>query len=142
MADLTVRRGSRLPAETLFEDFLTWPFWGRRGANKICPCVDVREMDNKMIFEFDIPGVNKEDINVSVRNNILRVYGNRKTETEEQETDYLRREVTRGEFEREFSLPRNINPNSLNAEYKNGVLYVTADKTDKKKTEEHAIEIK
>lgn len=92
------------------------------------PAVDVHETENELVVTADIPGMNEKDLDVRVENNMLTISGERTTESNVKEDNYLRVERSYGSFSRSFSLPNTINPEAVAAEYKNGVLTVKLPK--------------
>jgi HSP20 family protein len=97
------------------------------------PAVDIYETPNELVVKADLPDVNEKDIDVRVENNLLTIRGERKFEKSVSEENYLRVERTYGAFSRSFSLPNTVNPESIGAEYKNGVLTVTLPKREESK---------
>jgi HSP20 family protein len=104
------------------------------------PAVDIKEEDNQFLVIADIPGVNKEDINISLENNILTIHGERKTERKEEKKGYSRIERTQGQFYRRFSLPQTADESKISAAYKQGVLEISIPK--KEISKQKRIEIK
>src|SRR3954470_1864571 len=97
-------------------------------AGSFVPPVDVYEDEHNLVLKLEIPGLNDEDINVSVENNTLTVQGERKFEKEEKEENYRRIERQYGSFTRSFSLPPTVNPESVQANYEKGVLKIKLEK--------------
>jgi len=94
---------------------------------------DVKEIDDHFIFSLDIPGVNKEDIKVEVKKGNLFVSAKRDNHLELKEGQYLKRERAYGEFRRSFSLSDEIDTESVDASYQDGVLHlVLAKKAEQK----------
>jgi len=131
--------------DDFFDEFLTrrWPRlldWGVPGAfERGFPKVDILDYDNKIEVHAELPGINKDDLEVSISNHLLTIRASRKEEKKE-EGKYFRREITRGEFQRTVSLPHNVDSEQVNASFKDGILKVTIPKTEKSKRK--AIEIK
>lgn len=84
----------------------------------------VKEGDN-LVVHVDLPGINPKDVDISVTGNMLTIKGERKHEKETKEEDYFVREIGYGVFERSFTLPVEVNPDKIKANYKNGVLAIT-----------------
>lgn len=84
--------------------------------------VDVKEEDGCVVLEADMPGMSKEDINISVDNGVLSITGKRNYEQETKQDNYYLQERYSGELCRKFSLPKGVNENSIKAVYKDGVL--------------------
>ncbi|MCW8820701.1 MAG: Hsp20/alpha crystallin family protein [Sulfurovum sp.] len=90
--------------------------------------------------EIDMPGVKKEDIDVRIDNNILTVSGERKMKKEVKKKDYYLMESSFGRIERSFSLPKGIDKDKINAEYKDGRLVIDLEREESLKPK--AIEVK
>ncbi len=104
------------------------------------PMVDTYEKDDAIVVNAELPGVNKEDISVDVKNNILTISGERKHEEDVNEDNYFRKERFYGKFQRSFTLPDNVDSEKVDAAYKDGVLEVKIPKTEQGTTKK--IEIK
>ncbi len=94
----------------------------------IRPLADVQETDEALVVTMDMPGVEKQDIDISVVEDELRVSGQRKSEAEVNEQDYHRRERTYTRFERRVLLPASIKSEEARATLNNGVLEITLPK--------------
>lgn len=121
-----------------FEDFLEEESSGRR---RWIPEVDVYETDNEIKLKAELPGVNKEDIEVNIENNVLTISGEKKTEKEETEENYHRIEREFGRFKRGIRLPEGTDKESIQAKYNDGVLEVSVPKTEKTKRKQIPVEI-
>ena len=73
-----------------------------------------------------LPGVEPKDVNIQVLGNTLRIGGERSSTRETKESDYLQREISYGSFQRLIELPEGVDKDKLTAEYRNGVLEITA----------------
>lgn len=108
------------------------------------PRVDMKETNNEVIIAADIPGARKEDIEVTLADNILTIKGERHSEEFSKNNDkgYFK-ERFYGHFERSFSIPDGfVDENSISAEVKNGELIVTLKKIPESKKEVRRIQIK
>jgi HSP20 family protein len=105
------------------------------------PAVDIYETPNELVVKADLPDVNEKDIDVRVENNLLTISGERKFEKNISEDNYLRVERSYGAFSRSFSLPNTVNAESINAEYKNGVLTVKVPKREESKPRQVKVNI-
>jgi HSP20 family protein len=104
-------------------DELARPLEGR------VPNVDVIDREKEMVVRAEIPGVKKEDLEVSLNNNRLTIKGStRHEETRKEEGDYTRRELSRGSFSRTVTLPADVDGENAKAEFKDGVLEMTLPK--------------
>lgn len=104
------------------------------------PTLDVSEADGEYLVRADLPAVKKEDVSVTIDNDILTIAGERKFDKEEKSERVHRRESFRGMFSRSVSLPANADAGGIRAESKDGVLTVHIPKTKNEKAK--AIEIK
>ncbi len=121
--------------DTLFDGifFPTRADSGKEGIWSWNPVVDVYENDDALVVKAELPGVDKDQISVNVEGRILTLRGERKTENEAKEENYYRRERTYGHFERSFTLPAEVDPESTKAEYKDGVLKIEVPKPAEQK---------
>jgi HSP20 family protein len=124
----------------LFEN--TFP---RRADNSAlttwAPAVDIYETENELVVKADLPEVDEKDIDVRVENNTLTVRGERKFQEKTEKDNYLRVERTYGSFSRSFSLPNTVNNESIQANYKNGVLTVTLPKRAESKPKQVKVNV-
>lgn len=104
------------------------------------PLVDISEDEKEYVIKAEIPEMKKEDIKISVQDNVLSISGERKYEKEEKGKKYHRVERAYGSFIRSFTLPEDADASKVNAEYKDGVLKVHLSKSEKAKPK--AIEVK
>jgi len=104
------------------------------------PLVDISEDEKEYLIKAEIPEMKKEDIKISVQDNVLSISGERKYEKEEKGKKYHRVERAYGSFMRSFTLPEDADGTKVNAEYKDGVLKVHLSKSEKAKPK--AIEVK
>ena len=106
------------------------------------PAVNTREADDAYYVEVDLPGVEKEDISIDVKDNVLTISGERKLEEERKEDEFYRVESFYGKFERSFSLPEDVDADKIEAEAKDGVLTVKIPKAQSVDKAPKKIEIK
>jgi len=95
------------------------------------PSVDISETDAAYLVKGEIPGVNKEDVKVTVQDGMLTIQGERKQEKEEKGKKFHRVECSYGSFVRSFRVPDDADQNAAKAEFKDGMLNVTLPKTQK-----------
>jgi HSP20 family protein len=103
--------------------FKDTPVWNSR-----TPAVDVRENENEYLMEVELPGLTDNDIELNVEDNILTLSSKKEESKEEKEDGYLIRERRSHEFARTFVLPKDVNRDKINAEFKNGLLMVSIPK--------------
>lgn len=121
--------------------FAEAPYPARGERQRFYPPVDIRESETEMTFEFEVPGVNKDEVKISVNDeNILSIKGTKKFAKEEVKS-CCRNERTYGDFHRTFYLPDNLDFEKIKAEHKNGVLTVSVPKKEPEKPKEKNIEI-
>jgi HSP20 family protein len=104
------------------------------------PACDIYETDKEVVLKLEVPGIEREDIKVSLENNTLMIHGERKFEEEVKKENFHRVERNYGEFQRSFALPAFIDPAKILAEFKDGLLTVVLPKRDEAKPQ--AIEVK
>ncbi|MEM4244874.1 MAG: Hsp20/alpha crystallin family protein [Candidatus Nanoarchaeia archaeon] len=116
-----------------FESFFNRPEMKRLPLDIHTPYSDVIEKDDHVIVRMDLPGVEKEDIFLTVTDNNIEVRAQKKHELKVKKKGYFRHERSYGGFYRVVPLPANVNPDSAKAEYRNGVLEVKLQKSKTKK---------
>jgi len=94
------------------------------------PVVDVSETNDEVVVKAEMPGMSKDDIDISVEDNQLILSGEKKQEQEEKEADYYRVERSYGSFRRIFTLPARVDVGKVQASYQNGVLTVRVPKAE------------
>ncbi|MFB6144955.1 MAG: Hsp20/alpha crystallin family protein, partial [Candidatus Nanohaloarchaea archaeon] len=92
--------------------------------------VDITEKDGKVVVTADLPGVQKEDINLKADQDGVEITAESSEEMREENEKYLRRERSSRSYRRKVSWPADIDPDSIKAEYSDGVLTITAEKED------------
>lgn len=104
------------------------------------PSVDIYENKDHIVLEAELPGMNREDFDLSVENNTITLRGERHFEKKDETDNYHRVERAYGSFTRSFTLPNTVTAEGATAEYQNGVLRVTLPKREE--TKARRIEIK
>lgn len=97
------------------------------------PSVDISETDAAYLIKGEIPGVNKEDVKVTIQDGMLTIQGERKMEKEEKGKKFHRVECSYGSFVRSFRVPDDADESAVKAEFKDGMLNVTLPKSAKAK---------
>lgn len=95
------------------------------------PSVDVHETEKDVTLDVELPGLNKENIKIDIKDDILTVSGERSHTEETKEKNYTKTERLFGKFERSFYLPKNVNSDKISASYKDGLLILTIPKSEK-----------
>lgn len=110
----------------LFDNFQKQFF---RDSNATLPAfrADIRDLDDKFVLDAELPGFNKEDISLDLKEGILTVKAEHKEDQEQKQGEYIRRERRTGSFARSFDVS-GIDESGISAAYKNGILEVTLPK--------------
>jgi HSP20 family protein len=125
----------------LFEDSFTRDRSGHADLATWAPPVDIYETENELVVKADLPDLQDKDIDVRVENNTLTIRGERKFEKDTNEDNYLRVERAYGSFMRSFSLPNTVSSDSIQAEYRNGVLTLHMAKREESKPKQIKITV-
>lgn len=106
------------------------------------PAVDIFDSKDNILVKADIPGLSKDDIDVTVQGDTLIIRGEKKQEKEVKEKDYARTERFYGNFQRAIRLPAEVDTGKVDAAYKNGVLELVLPKSEKAKPKQIKLDIK
>jgi HSP20 family protein len=104
------------------------------------PALDLTETENSLVVEIEIPGINPDNIDISITADVLTFTGEKKKEAEEKGKTYHLVERIYGKFSRSIRLPTTVNPDQVEARYKDGILRITLGKTEVAKSKR--IEVK
>lgn len=121
------------PTGDVFSDRL-WPEWHRDLGEEWTPSVNFSEKDGKYILTAELPGISREDVSVSIDKGVITLTGKKESEREEKGAEYYLKETRYGSFTRSFRLPGEVNEETVDAVYKDGVLTVVMEKTEESKT--------
>ena len=125
---------NREPFARLFENFLNEAAQGEEVSNRNwVPPVDIQETEEGYRLQAELPGLTKEDIDITLENNVLRLSGERKFERDVKKESFHRVERTYGTFSRAFSLPQQVNAEGVQAGFENGVLTILVPKAEQAK---------
>jgi HSP20 family protein len=129
------KRINRLFDESFWEEWpnlRSMPAFPPMGKEIFQPDIDLRETDDSLIVKMDLPGMEKGNIDIRVKDNMLTVKGTREESTEfkQPEKGVYRQERQMGAFEREILLPNYVDQNKINAKYDKGVLTITIKKKE------------
>ncbi|WP_319547978.1 Hsp20/alpha crystallin family protein [Desulfogranum marinum] len=111
----------------------SWSGFDFPAMEEMSPSVDIYEEKGKMIVKAEIPGINKEDLDVSITENTVTISGEKKQEKKVEKKDYHREERRYGSFCRRFRLPADVDADKAEASFKNGVLEISLPKTKESK---------
>jgi HSP20 family protein len=115
-----------------FDDFfnMSWPTEELRNLETFTPALNVRENESAYFVEAELPGVDKEGIDVTIKDNTLFLKGEKKTFNEETKEDYHHIERTYGSFHRAVPLAKDADAEKVKADFKNGLLTIEIGKKD------------
>lgn len=105
------------------------------------PAIDVAETESELVINVEIPGMDPEDIDVSLSEGTLFIKGEKKPKAEEKEADYHLIERSYGTFIRSIPLPAEVQSDKISASYKNGILKITLPKSEETQKKEINIKI-
>jgi HSP20 family protein len=111
----------REPIGTLSDSLTAWNRWG--------PALDVSQSDTTVTVQAELPGVDPNEIDVTVTGDRLTIAGEKKETVEKTNQDIFHRETRYGSFSRTVQLPASVDPQQVSAEYANGVLTINLKKT-------------
>ncbi len=139
-----ITRRNPLPLDRMFDDFfgpaLGYGHYSGDNSYTWTPRTDVSADGDAYLFSFDLPGVKKEDIDISVESGVLTVSGERHDTFEETDkANVYRRESIYGSFSRSFKLPSDGTPDGVEATYHDGVLTVRVPKAEEVKARKIAV---
>jgi HSP20 family protein len=117
-------------------------FWGDRMGEDdgmLMPPVDVTEKEDKFTVSVELPGLKKDDIKLSLRNNVLTISGLKKRESESKDDRFHRIERSFGTFCRTINLASSVDASKIDADFKDGILTVNLPKVEEAKPKEISI---
>lgn len=134
--------------DNMFDDFLRKPFsiFGLPRMRfpemeSVTPTVDIFEEKGDVVVKAELPGINKEDLDVTVSEDTITIAGEKKKEEEVKKSDYYRWECSYGSFHRTFTLPAEVQTDKVKTKFKNGILEIRLPKTEESKKKEKKIKI-
>lgn len=104
------------------------------------PSVDIIERDAEIVVKAELPGVDKDDIDISVTERSVSIKGSTSHEEKEEKGDYYRSEISRGSFARSLPLPAEVDESKARASFKDGILELTLPKKTKSRRQKINIE--
>lgn len=122
--------------------FYGWPSFVRESDVAWRPRVDIQETKDDILIDLELPGIDKKDIKVEVKDNTLTVSGERRQERTAEGTECCRTERHYGKFERSFTLADNMDDDKINAAFKDGILTIILPKVERVKPKEISVEVK
>jgi len=143
MFDLTPFRKRKELAESLFNPDLVKDLFSGDLLSEMAMSIraDIKENNNEYIVEAELPGVNKDEIVVEFKEDVLTISAQKQKVIDEEKENYVRRERKRGKLSRSFYV-QNIHSEGITADYKDGVLIIVLPKIKESPSDSHRIEIK
>lgn len=121
------------------------PLFGRsqlNGEGEWSPAANITESEKEYLIKADLPEVKKEDVKITLENDVITISGERKNVKEHKDENEIRVESLYGSFTRSFSLPKNVDAKGIRAETKDGTLRVHIPKAEAAQQKTVAIEVK
>ncbi len=106
------------------------------------PAVNVAENENTYVVDVELPGISKDEVKITMHENVLTIEGEKKAEREEKGKNYHRVERSFGKFQRSFTLPKNVKSDAIEAEFTNGVLSVSIPKAEEVKAKQIEVKVR
>lgn len=129
--------------DELFDHFLNRPRrFFRSGEYVWSPRIDISENEKAYELRAELPGIDKKELNISVKDDVLTISGEKKVEEKKEGENYYCCERRFGKFERSFRMADTVDAENVSAEYKDGVLIVTVPKVEIPEPKATKIEIK
>jgi len=124
--------------QRFFDEF---PVFSGYDKDSFSPRIDISENDKTILIDAEIPGVKKENLKITLQDNILTIEGEKKKVTEDEEKNYYREERTFGKFKRSFTLPVEVDSDKVDAKFEDGTLAIKLNKIEPKQAKERLIEL-
>lgn len=135
----------------MFDNFFRGGIQDDGAISFLTPAVDIAEGDSDYTVRVELPGVSKDDVKITMQDNILTIRGEKKLvrttqssgeEKEARESNYHRTERSFGSFQRSFTLPTHVKSDKIEATYKDGILTVTLPKAEEAKPKQIEVKVK
>lgn len=150
--ELTRWRNSNLPEpmdefdrlQDEINKLFDWTYPSNRGLfdRSLSPAVDVVETSDEIVLTCDLPGVKKDDLDLSISRNVITIKGEKKGEQKKEGAKTFRKETWSGSFQRTLSLPETVDPDKVEASMKEGVLTVKIAKREEVKPRQISVNVK
>ena len=120
----------------------TFPDFNSEYEESFYPKIDISEDEKNIYVDSELPGMKKNDIKISLNDNILTISGEKKSEKKEKDLSFYRNERIYGAFSRSFTIPGEINPDNIDAKFEDGILKIVIEKMKEKNVSGRLINIK
>lgn len=138
--------------ERLMEEMVRWPLrpwkrpliWWRIPTEEVgwSPPVEMYEKQDRFVVRAELPGIKKEEVDISLVGDTLTISGERKPEVDIKDEEYLRCELCYGKFSRTITLPSSVDSSKVEATYENGILLITLPKIEEAKPKKIELKVK
>jgi len=108
---------------------------------EVSPSLDIFEEGDKIVVKAEMPGIKKEDVEVSVTDHRMRISGEKKREEKVEKKNYYWEERSYGSFLRSFQLPSEVQTDKVEAKFKDGILEIRIPKTEEAKSKEKKVKV-
>ena len=125
--------------QRFFDEF---PGFQNVSQDSFSPRIDISENEESILIDAEIPGVPKENLKLTLQDNILTIEGEKKKRSEEKEKNFYREERSYGKFKRSFTLPVEVDSDNVEAKFNDGTLEIKLNKLEPKVEKEKIIELK
>ena len=125
--------------QRFFDEF---PGFQHNLADSFSPKIDISENEKSIMIDAEIPGVPKENLKITLQDNILTIEGEKKKISENKDQNYYREERCFGKFKRSFTLPVEVDSENVEAKFNNGMLEIKLNKIEPKEEKERVIELR
>lgn len=129
-------------SEMMTEEWPSWPTAALAASGSYLPHLDVSETDEAIDVMVEIPGMSQKDISVSLTGGVLTIQGEKRMEKEDKRKNFYRMERSYGTFHRNVTLPCEVDPEKVQATYKDGVLGISLSKSKAAKQSSRKIDVK
>ena len=128
--------------DRVFQNFFQPMRWVEEAAGDLVPAMDVKERDNEYVIKTEMPGIDKDNISITLENGVLTISGETRTEKEEKEGErVLRQERRYGKYVRSLHLGTQIDEKGVKANYKDGVLELILPKAEEVKPKKITVDV-
>jgi HSP20 family protein len=135
--------GMQKEINRMFEDFFRSEGEGTGLSSAAWkPAVDIIEHEAEYLAKVEIPGVSKDDVKVTLQDNILTIRGEKLQEKKEDDANYHHVERFYGSFQRSFELPGRVKTDRIDAEYKDGILTIRLPKSEEARTKQIEVKVR
>ena len=127
--------------ENMFDQLFGTPMRPTSGPTGTLP-LDIYEQNGKLLFKAAVPGIDPNDLEIQIENNVLTIKGETRHEDETKEAKVYRREVSYGTFSRSVRLPEGLNLESVDAEFKNGLVTIAIQRVPEEKPKAYKVAVR